>query len=109
NHLFQFGGLYQRNFNFHIRSDNGVGVNNQIVYQIAAQGINWTPSGTPPWIPGTVPSAQRTNYSRLASEVLGMVGLPQVAYARAGSDLHLLPVGSSAFDESLIKTYNIYF
>ncbi|MDD5544445.1 MAG: carboxypeptidase-like regulatory domain-containing protein [Acidobacteriia bacterium] len=109
NHLIQFGGLYQRNFDYHVRSDNGAGVNNQIVYQIARQGIDWSSaSGGLPWIPTTVPSSQRTNYSRLATEVLGMVGLPQVAYARDGSDLHLLPVGSSAFDESLIKTYNLY-
>ena len=42
NHLFQLGGLYQNNFNFHIRSDNGVGVNNQITYQVARQGIDWS-------------------------------------------------------------------
>jgi hypothetical protein len=109
NHLFQFGGQYQHNYNFHIRSDNGVGVNNQITYQIAKQGIDWTSAtGGLPWIPTTVPSGQRAAYANLASEVLGMVGLPQVAYARAGADLALQPVGSSAFDQSTIKFYNLY-
>jgi hypothetical protein len=109
NHLFQFGGQYQHNYNFHIRSDNGVGVNNQITYQIARQGIDWSSStGGLPWIPTTVPSGQRNAYANLASEVLGMVGLPQVAYARSGADLALQPVGSSAFDQSTIKFYNVY-
>lgn len=108
NHLWQFGGLIQNNYDFHNRSDNGSGVNNQITYQVAAVGISWTASGAP-WIPTTVPSSQRTLYSRLASEVLGMVGQTQVAYARAGSDLSLQPIGASAFDQSTIRTYNVYF
>ncbi len=109
NHLFQFGGQYQHNFNYHERSDNGVGVNNQITYQIARQGIDWSSStGGLPWIPTTVPSGQRNAYANLASEVLGMIGLPQVAYTRAGSNLALQPVGSSAFDQSVIKFYNLY-
>jgi hypothetical protein len=37
-----------------------------------------------------------------------MVGLPQVAYTRAGADLSLQPVGSFAFDQSTIKFYNVY-
>jgi hypothetical protein len=113
NHLLTFGGLFQRNFDFHVRSDNGQGVNNQITYQIARQGIDWSSSSFFPTAINTGStsnvSTQQTAYSRLASEVLGMVGLPQVAYARVGSDLHLLPVGSSAFDKSIIKTYNVYF
>ena len=109
NHLLQFGGQYQHNFNYHIRSDNGVGVNNQITYQIGRNAIDWSSAaGGLPWIPTSVPSAQRNAYANLASEVLGMVGLPQVAYARAGADLKLQPVGSSAFDQSVIKFYNLY-
>jgi hypothetical protein len=113
NHLVTFGGMFQRNFDFHVRSDNGQGVNNNITYQIARQGIDWSSSTYFPTAINTGTSGnistQQTAYSRLASEVLGMVGLPQVAYARVGSDLHLLPVGSSAFDKSIIKTYNVYF
>ncbi|HMG74220.1 MAG TPA: carboxypeptidase-like regulatory domain-containing protein [Pyrinomonadaceae bacterium] len=109
NHLVQFGGQYQHNYNFHIRSDNGVGVNNQITYQIGRNAIDWSSAtGGLPWIPTAVPAAQRNAYANLASEVLGMVGLPQVAYARAGADLSLQPVGSSAFDQSTIKFYNLY-
>jgi hypothetical protein len=109
NHLFQFGGQYQNNYNYHIRSDNGVGVNNQITYQIGRNAIDWSSTtGGLPWIPSVVPSAQRNAYANLASEVFGMVGLPQVAYTRAGTDLSLQPVGSFAFDQSTIKFYNVY-
>lgn len=106
NHLFQIGGLYQRNFDFHSRTDNGSGVNNQVVYQIGSSGINFTNS---PYIPTTVPTSQFSAYQNLYAEVLGLVNQPQVAYTRAGKDLTLQPLGSSAFDQSLIPTYNVYF
>ena len=43
NHLLQFGGGYQRNFNYHARDDNGAGIFNNTVYQIggATSGINF--------------------------------------------------------------------
>ncbi len=106
NHLFQFGGSYQRNFNYHMRTDNGQGVNNQIVYQINNAGINWTNS---PYIPSTVPSNQYSAYQVAYSEVLGLVNQPQVAYTRAGNDFNLQPVGSVAFDQSIIPYYDVYF
>ena len=106
NHLFQFGGSYQRNFDFHSRTDNGNGINNQVVYQIGSSGINFTNS---PYIPASVPASQQSNYVNLYSEVLGMVFQPQVAYTRAGTNLQLQPVGDSAFDQSIIPTYNLYF
>ena len=34
NHLFQFGGTYQHNWDHHQRTDNGGGINNQIVYEL---------------------------------------------------------------------------
>ena len=34
NHLFQFGGTYQHNFNWHQRTDNGGGINYQPVYEL---------------------------------------------------------------------------
>jgi hypothetical protein len=106
NHLFQFGASYQRNFNYHSRTDNGQGINNQIVYQITNTGINFTNS---PYIPTSVPSGQQSTYANLYAEVLGLVNQPQVAYARAGSNLQLQPVGASAFDKSVIPYYNGYF
>ncbi len=34
NHLFTFGGAYQRNWDWHQRSDNGGGINYQATYQL---------------------------------------------------------------------------
>ncbi len=34
NHLFQFGGTYQHNFNWHQRTHNGGGINYQPVYEL---------------------------------------------------------------------------
>ena len=40
NHLFQFGGFFQRNVDFFSRTDNGTTISNQIVYQIARKSIS---------------------------------------------------------------------
>ncbi len=106
NHLVQIGGSYQRNFDYHSRTDNGAGINNAIVYQSTSSGINFTNS---PYIPTTVPSNQTSTYATLYSEALGLISQPQVAYTRSGQNLTLNPVGSSAFDQSIIPTYNGYF
>ena len=106
NHLFQFGGSYQRNYDYHMRTDNGSGINDQIVYQIASANINFTNS---PWIPTTVGSSYLSNYRNLYSEVLGLVSQPQVAYTRSGDNLTVNPVGQPAFDQSIIPYYNVYF
>ncbi len=105
-HLFQFGGSYQHNFDYHTRTDNGVGVNDQIVYQITPTNINF---GNSPYIPSTVPSANQSAYADLYAEVLGLVGQPQVAYTRLGNNLALQPVGTPAYDKSSIPSYNAYF
>jgi Carboxypeptidase regulatory-like domain len=102
NHLLQFGGLYQRNYDYHTRTDNGSTVNNQVVYQVAFNNI----SGYT--FPSTVPSAQQSLYKNLLTSVYGMVGLTQVIYTRAGSDLHLLPLGTLAEQKSTIPTYSAY-
>jgi hypothetical protein len=106
-HLFQFGGSYQRNYDFHMRTDNGIGINNQIVYWLGNYGQgNWTNS---PYIPSTVPSSQLSFYENLYGAVTGMVAQSQVAYTRAGSALNIQPLGSVAFDQSIIPYYNVYF
>ena len=108
NHLFAFGGAYQRNFDYHSRSDNGQGVNNSISYETYNSGFNWT-SPSIQYIPTTVPSAQYSSYESLYSEVLGMVASTQVAYTRKGSQLNLQPLGSNATDKSIIPYYSVYF
>jgi Carboxypeptidase regulatory-like domain len=112
NHLFQFGGLVQHNFDYHTRTDNGGSINNAIVYQIATSQINFgTGCGTgntASCIPSSIISAQASRYRNLATSVLGLVGLTQVMYTRGGSDLHLLPLGTFGVEQSTIKTYNLY-
>ena len=102
NHVFQFGGLYQHNYDFHTRTDNGSTVNNQVVYQVAFNSI----SGIS--VPANA-SANASLYRNLLTSVYGMVGLTQVIYTRAGSDLHLLPLGTLAEQKSTIPTYSAYF
>ena len=104
-HLVQYGGAFQHNYDYHTRTDNGVTTNNQVVYGVASTNINWANS---PYIPSTVPSSQLSNYQNLYSEVLGLVTQTQVAYTRAGSNLAIQPLGSSAFDKSNIPYYSGY-
>ena len=105
-HLIQYGGAYQRNFDYHTRTDNGVGTNNQLVDWVGSTYINWANS---PYIPSTVPSSQTSLYQNLYSEVLGLVTQSQLAYTRSGNNLALNPAGSSAFDKSTIPYYSFYF
>jgi hypothetical protein len=106
NHLITFGGMYERNFDYHERTDNGFNIDTSPTYQIASGvGINM-PSA---YIPSALPSSQVSNYSNLYAEVLGMVSQPQALYTRSGANLALQPVGTPGSDQSIIPYYNVYF
>jgi hypothetical protein len=118
NHLFTFGGTYEHNWDYHQRTDNGGGINNQIVYELGngttgsglGQDIplcSLTHSVTVNGTPTTVPAI--SNCSSLSAAALGMVSISQVAYTRSGANLTLNPIGSPAFDKSTIPYYNVYF
>jgi hypothetical protein len=108
-HIFQFGGAYERNFDIHQRNDNGQGVMAANVYQITNNpGLTFTAAGVN-YIPTTVPSTQASNWATLYTEVLGIVGQPQSLYTRSLPDLSLQPLGTPAFDKSIIPSYNLYF
>jgi len=114
NHLFGFGGTYLRNFDYHSRTDNGSGVNNQISYLNSNSGFNWASSPTAPgianpYIPTTVPASQYSSYETLYAEALGLLSSTQVMYTRAGPQLNLQALGASATDKSIIPTYSTYF
>jgi hypothetical protein len=106
NHLFQFGGSYLRNFDYHERNDNGVGIDTYPTYQLT-NGSGIPASGYP--TPVGLASSQATTYDQLYSELLGIVGQSQVMYSRAGQNLTLNPVGTPGFDQSIIPTYELYF
>src|SRR5207253_10182273 len=50
-----------------------------------------------------------SNWSNLYAEVLGIVNQPQTLYTRNGPQLTLQPLGTQAFDKSIIPFYNVYF
>src|SRR5215467_10976007 len=109
NHVFQFGGQYQRNFNFHQRNDNGQGIMAANVYQITNNpGLTFSAGGVN-YIPSSVPSNQASTWQTLYTEALGIVGQPQSLYTRKLPDLSLQPLGTAASDKSIIPTYSAYF
>ncbi|HLH19254.1 MAG TPA: carboxypeptidase-like regulatory domain-containing protein [Bryobacteraceae bacterium] len=108
NHLIGIGGAYQRNFDYHSRSDNGAGVNNSITYESANAGFNWTTPSIQ-YIPTTVPSSAYSTYETLYAEVTGMLSATQLMYTRKGQQLNLQPVGSNATDRDIIPYYSVYF
>ncbi len=107
-HMFQFGGQYQHNFDYHQRSDNGGGINYYPTYQLgttsgAGSGVDltgYTPAGISPSDP---------NWGRDYAMMLGIVSIAQVAYTRSGSNLTLNPPLTPASDKSTIPYYNLYF
>jgi hypothetical protein len=105
NHLFTFGGAYQRNWDWHERSDNGGGINYQPSYLMGnAAGTNGVDFSS------TLPSGvNATQWGRDSATVLGIITQSQIAYTRTGSDLALNPPLTHAFDQSTIPYYNVYF
>ncbi len=104
NHLVQFGGMYSRNFDYHMRTDNGQGINNAIVYQNTSSNINFSGLTYPTAVPTAQQAAFNTNYSY----VMGFVSQSQLVYTRSGQDLTLGKIGDVAFDKSIIPSYNLY-
>jgi hypothetical protein len=105
NHLFTWGGAFQRNWDYHQRSDNGGGINYQPTYQLgdsAGGGLVDFSSTTPTGI-------SAVTWGRDVAAVLGIVTDSQIAYTRSGSNLALNPPLTHAFDQSTIDYYNVYF
>jgi len=105
NHLFQFGGTYQHNWDYHTRTDNGGGINFQPVYELGygAQGSEIASNVSicnDPNIP---------NCPALTAAALGIVSIAQTVFTRSGSNLALNPPLTPAFDQSTIPYYNVYF
>ena len=104
-HMIQFGGMYQHNFNWHQRTDNGGGINYYPVYQLG------TTSGAGIDMSGYVPagfSGSKSSYGRDYAAMLGVVSVSQIAYTRSGSALNLNPPLTPASDKVTIPYYNFY-
>jgi hypothetical protein len=105
NHLFTFGGAYQRNWDYHQRSDNGGGINYQPTYQLgdsAGGGLVDFSSTNPAGV-------SKTTWGRVNAAVMGIVTDSQIAYTRSGAALNLNPPLTHAFDQSTIPYYNVYW
>jgi hypothetical protein len=107
NHLFQFGGQFQRNYNFHQRDDNGSQVFNNTTYVIGGQITGLI--SNPNYIPVGLAASSASNFLQYYTEVLGIVSQPQTLYTRAGNNLALQPLGTDFFDQSIIKYGSAYF
>ncbi len=110
NHLFQFGGTYQHNWNYHQRNDSGGTINAFPVYELG-NTTNGSGMGTlayPCATTATISTTPKTCDS-LYANVLGVVSVASQMFARSGSNLSLLPSLSNAFDKSTIPYYNVYF
>ena len=105
NHIIQFGGNFERNYDYHQRTDNGQGIFNNRVYQINnGPGIAFDASTRP----AGIPSNQVNNWNKYYSYILGLVSQPQTLFTRTGPNLTLNPEGTPMFDQSTIKFYNLY-
>jgi Carboxypeptidase regulatory-like domain len=124
NHLFAFGGLYERNYLQHLRNDNGgsIQASPYPVYQLTTptpSALDLT-SATPPFASasGVCPGGGSnclpigndvTDYEEYYAEVLGIITQTQELYTRTGSNLQLQPLGTHAEEQSIVPTYNEYF
>ncbi len=115
NHLLQFGGTYQHNFNWHQRTDNGGGINYQPVFELGngSSGSELSkPSGQTTAFSICSTAAVMTSSAKcdsLMAAALGIVSIAQTAYTRSGANLALNPPLTPAFDQSTIPYYNVYF
>jgi hypothetical protein len=104
-HLFSFGGTYERNWDYHQRSDNGGGINYFPTYQLGDSSGAGLMSGLP-----TAPAGvTATTWGRDYAAVLGIVSDSQTVYTRQGPNLTLNPPLTYAFDKSTIPYYNVYW
>jgi Carboxypeptidase regulatory-like domain len=105
NHLFTWGGAYQRNYNYHQRSDNGGGINYQASYLLGDSSGGGTVDFS-----STLPAGVKaSSWGRDSAAVLGIITGAQVAYTRSGPNLALSPPLTHAFDQSTIPYYNVYW
>ena len=107
-HLIQFGGQFQHNFNFHQRTDNGASINYTPTYQIGDVGgggnVAYSSSGL-----GSV-GANTSAYARILDAYYGIVTDTQVAntYSNKGGTLALNPATTPIGANTSIPYYNLY-
>jgi hypothetical protein len=106
NHLFQFGGMWQRNFNWHQRNDGGGFINAWPVYSV---GNGSSGSGLVSDLSICTANTDIPNCGALTAAALGIVSVANQAFTRSGPDLALNPPLTPAYDQSTIPYWNFYF
>jgi hypothetical protein len=106
NHLIQFGGQYQHNFNYHQRTDNGASINFTPTYQIGGDATG----GNINYNAGIGKAATTGAFRRLADTYYGFVTAAQVAntYSNSGGDLSLNAPLTAIGAHTTIPYYNLY-
>ncbi len=108
NHLVQFGGQFQHNYNYHQRTDNGASINYTPTYQIGDGGgggnIAYSATGL-----GMVGASVAAN-ARQLDTYFGLVTDTQVAntYANVNGTLTLNPPATAISANTTIPYYNLY-
>jgi hypothetical protein len=123
NHLIQFGGQYQRNVNYHQRTDNGAGINYTPTYQLGDPGgggnVTYAASATSAACSSTtttnaglgcVGANANVNNARILDTYYGIVTDTQVAntYTNSGGTLTLNPPATAISATTTVPYYNIY-
>lgn len=111
NHLFQFGGTYERNWDWHQRTDNGGGINFTLTYLLGdSSGAGLVDMSSFYTNGYNNALASTTTANRDLAAALGIVTDSQIAYTRSGPNLTLNPKPlTPAQDQSTIPFYNVYF
>ena len=106
NHLIQFGGQFQHNFNYHQRTDNGASINYTPTYQIGDTGGG----GNVAYTGLASVGANTAAYARILDTYFGIVTDTQVAntYANKGGTLTLNPSNTAISANTSIPYYNLY-
>ena len=116
-HFIQAGGSYQRNADYHQRTDNGASINYTPTYQLGDAGgggnVTYTTNGTGAACTlglGCAGANASTNYARLLDTYYGIVTDSQVAdtYSNVNGKLSLNPAATPISAHTTIPYYNIF-
>ncbi len=106
NHLIQFGGMYQHNFDYHQRNDSGGTINAYPVYSLGDGTHGGLTADVLP--PCAITTTNIENCNAVGAAALGVVSIASQLFTRSGTNLALNAPLSNAFDKSTIPYYNIY-
>ena len=108
NHLIQFGGTYQHNWDYHQRTDNGGGINYTPTYQLGDSKGAGTVNMSAIYGAGFNGGVESVATDRMLAAELGIVTEAQTVFTRTGPNLTLNPPLTPAFDKQTIPFYNFY-